>query len=195
MCLSIFPINIIITIIIIITNIDACATKVQSRPILTSSTTDPETENLSTSNSGYTNMLNMINFGASTSKSGSKDPVASVPVKPTLTEPKLPPVFKSKKVVPYKHVFWDGKIEYKKRKAPAERLASMINSKHYRSLVLDKAKSTKRKTTSDDWICVYCKRLWSDDSNLAVEKTWVACDRCPLTMHFQCVLRTHTHLN
>ena len=51
---------------------------------------------------------------------------------------------------PYKHVFWDGKIQFKKRKAPVNQLPSMISSKQYRSLVLNKTKIVKRRKTAYD---------------------------------------------
>ena len=90
---------------------------------------------------------------------------------------------------PYKHVFWEGKIQYRKRK-PVNQLPAMISSKRYRSAVLSKTNNVKRKKT-DDWTCVYCQILWSEDNASNIKKTWVKCDKCPLTMHFQCIPRTH----
>ena len=95
--------------------------------------------------------------------------------------------------VSYKHVFWDGKIQYKKKKAPAERLPAMISGKRYRSLVLDKVKGAKRKKKSDDWTCVYCKKLYSEDITINEDKTWVECDKCNLTMHFECIPSSHVN--
>ena len=100
---------------------------------------------------------------------------------------------------PYKHVFWEGKIQFKKRKAPVNQLPSMISSKQYRSLVLNKTKNVKRrKTASDDLICAYCQRLWSEDNSSHVRSVWVKRDKCPLTMHFRCIPHSHTekfHIN
>ena len=57
-------------------------------------------------------------------------------------------------------VFWEGKIEVKnKRKAPKDRLPSMISSTKYRALLLQNvANKTKKRgsKSSDEWQCTYC---------------------------------------
>ena len=57
-------------------------------------------------------------------------------------------------------------------------LPSMISSKQYRSLLWNKTKNVKRrKSASDEWICAYCQRLWSEDNSCHVRSVWVKCDK------------------
>ena len=75
---------------------------------------------------------------------------------------------------PYKHVFWDIKIQFKKRKAPVNQLPSMISSKQYRSLVLNKTRLLNvGKLLMMTKICAYCQRLWSEDNSSHVRSMWV----------------------
>ena len=157
-----------------------------TQPILTGSLTEKPTilqETTSIVNLMSKNALTLsetpleINKPLETIKANTEKP-ASQP----LTEPSTS----------YKHVYWGGKIQYKKRKAPKEKLPSMISSKQYRSLVIKKAKSGKsKKLKNTEWTCIYCDISWSEDKKGVIEIMWVACDKCPLAMHFNCIPQAH----
>ena len=86
------------------------------------------------------------------------------------------------------YIFYEGKIEYKKRKAPDNPQPSMLVSKEYRKYMVNK--KTKKKK-SNDWECMYCGISWTDDVNKGKERRWIECDSCSRQMHTLCVPKKH----
>ena len=106
---------------------------------------------------------------------------------------------KLKVLEPPNHIFWDGKIAFKKRKAPKEQTPAMISGSSYRKYILakdaekkeKKKTSKKRKSSDDDWECSYCRRTWEEDQSQATGKTWINCDKCASKMHIKCIPKKH----
>ena len=86
-----------------------------------------------------------------------------------------------------KYLHYPAKILYKKRKAPATPLPSVISARQYRSQLLEKAKGQK----DDDWLCVYCNHSWSNDKESKVMARWIDCDHCDKKMHISCLPKKH----
>ena len=96
--------------------------------------------------------------------------------------------------VPREYIFYEGKIEYKKRKAPANPQPSMLVGKEYRKYMVDKKEKGRKKKKGDEWWCIYCHINWNDDVNNNEGKKWIECDGCQRQMHTSCVPRKHKNL-
>ena len=95
-------------------------------------------------------------------------------------------------LTPTNYHFFEGKIEYKKRKALKEPIPSMLVSKEYRSHVGNKK---GKKNKSNEWECVYCSVIWSYDVKKGKVKKWIECDVCKHLMHTACVPNAHKENN
>ena len=95
------------------------------------------------------------------------------------------------------HIFYEGKVVYKKRKEPEEKVPFMISARGYRKYLLDKETKTnkKRKTNKndneEDWQCCYCSLLYSEEVKKRIPRTWIECDKCTKQMHVSCVPNRH----
>ena len=91
-----------------------------------------------------------------------------------------------------KHVFWEGKLSFKKRVEPSKPTPFMISKTNYRQICLNKNESKRnKKKTVDDWVCCYCLILWSTDNSKRTGKKWIECDSCDKKMHVSCNPRSH----
>ena len=92
--------------------------------------------------------------------------------------------------IPKDYILFSEKVKYKKRKTPETPQPSMLVSTEYRQYVADK-KSSKRKKKSNEWECLHCSVLWSDDKKNKRYMMWVECDRCKRQMHSSCMPEFH----
>ena len=104
--------------------------------------------------------------------------------------PTTPPILQ-KASDPIHDVFWEGKITYKKRKAPKDRLPSAVSSTKYRKYVLQKENNSKKKRKDNDWECIYCKELYSENEKNCKNAKWINCDSCDKKMHVECVSKIY----
>ena len=92
-------------------------------------------------------------------------------------------------------VLWDGRITYKKRKAPKDNIPSAVSSTRYRQFTLRKEQEKKaKKKKVEEWECVYCKVCWSEDKNAKKDRQWINCDSCERKMHVTCVSKQNRRL-
>ena len=85
-----------------------------------------------------------------------------------------------------KYIYYPGKIEYKKRKQTTP-IPSVVSSSTYRASVMSKAKKSK----GAEWICVYCKKEWSEEDKKGEKYDWIGCDTCDRKMHIHCIPISH----
>ena len=90
------------------------------------------------------------------------------------------------------HVFWDGKLNFKKRKTPTEPTPSLLSPKILKALIEQKeAEKAMKKRSANDWRCFYCTLYWSDDKQEYKKSKsnaqWIGCDTCTRKMHVSCI--------
>ena len=93
------------------------------------------------------------------------------------------------------HIYRPGKIDHKKRKAPATQQPSLISAKKFRIIEIEKTikKNSKRKNKcTENWYCIYCPDTFFEDQKSKKDKKWVECGTCGSEhMHIICIPKIH----
>ena len=106
-------------------------------------------------------------------------------------EQNLSPSINSSPNLKLDHIFFEGKIIYKKRKQPKEQPPAMMSTTKYRKYLLEKENKKNKGKKNEDWKCCYCHILYSDEQKKRINSSWIECDNCDRKMHIKCIPRSY----
>ena len=88
------------------------------------------------------------------------------------------------------HIFFEGKITYRKRKEPEDQPPTVMSMTKYWKWVLQKENKKKKGKKSENWKCCYCHILYLNEKKKKGDSSWIECHNCDRKMHIKCIPKT-----